>query len=47
MKNSFAVLSVAVAFSMSLVAKEVTWTGGGSGWSDPANWIPPTGMSGT
>lgn len=38
MKNSFAVLSVAVAFSMSLVAKEVTWTGGGSGWVDPDNW---------
>ena len=38
MKNSFAVLSVAVAFSTSLVAKEVTWTGGGSGWADPDNW---------
>ena len=38
MKNSFAVLSVAVAFSTSLVAKEVTWTGGGSDWADRDNW---------
>ena len=38
MKNSFAVLSVAIAFSTSLVAKEVTWTGGGSGWADQDNW---------